>query len=474
MSDNKKPTEPILEDQLGLDKEDDIVEDSNLESHAPVELTDGMEKKTTDLRPWHKRPKVWLFLLLSVVVLIAVGLGFMAWRNRTLAQEYYSKNWRELIAASELVTTNAEQATYTSFGDVEKSLLDMQNKVNDSQATTQKMPELLGDKTTKVEYLKGLDQLDKYVEIAKDQAANLKDVDEAQLNELSSVATATKLALEDVQKQISYLQGFYPDDFFKLNERYATVTEAYQTAQDEEKAKQDAQKSQEDQAKQDKANAEEAVSLWTQAYIAGNVAEMRKYMTDAFAAEYNFSDVTSSSRQYNYPTTYRRVNTDKKGDQYEVIETITFVSKSDYSADTTYTQTYAYLVSQNSSTKQWAVNSQRYQQKCLTDIGFTGIIQFDMSQVSEEKIAHVARLARIAFSDDDARATTQGVGQILHLVDAMQATQTDNVEPTSQVTGLQDVLREDVVKPSSVNPERLLQSAPRHENGYIVVKRVLG
>ncbi|QQS26645.1 Asp-tRNA(Asn)/Glu-tRNA(Gln) amidotransferase subunit GatC [bacterium] len=97
-----------------------------------------------------------------------------------------------------------------------------------------------------------------------------------------------------------------------------------------------------------------------------------------------------------------------------------------------------------------------------------------MSQVSEEKIAHVARLARIAFSDDDARATTQGVGQILHLVDAMQATQTDNVEPTSQVTGLQDVLREDVVKPSSVNPERLLQSAPRHENGYIVVKRVLG
>ncbi|QQS26646.1 hypothetical protein IPM44_02865 [bacterium] len=361
MSDNKKPTEPILEDQLGLDKEDDIVEDSNLESHAPVELTDGMEKKTTDLRPWHKRPKVWLFLLLSVVVLIAVGLGFMAWRNRTLAQEYYSKNWRELIAASELVTTNAEQATYTSFGDVEKSLLDMQNKVNDSQATTQKMPELLGDKTTKVEYLKGLDQLDKYVEIAKDQAANLKDVDEAQLNELSSVATATKLALEDVQKQISYLQGFYPDDFFKLNERYATVTEAYQTAQDEEKAKQDAQKSQEDQAKQDKANAEEAVSLWTQAYIAGNVAEMRKYMTDAFAAEYNFSDVTSSSRQYNYPTTYRRVNTDKKGDQYEVIETITFVSKSDYSADTTYTQTYAYLVSQNSSTKQWAVNSQRYQ-----------------------------------------------------------------------------------------------------------------
>jgi hypothetical protein len=178
---------------------------------------------------------------------------------------------------------------------------------------------------------------------------------------LSSVATATKLSLEDVKKQITYLQGFYPDDFFTLNERYATVIEAYESAQDEEKAKQDEEKSKEDQAKQDKANAEEAVSLWTQAYISGNTTEMRQYMTAAFAAEYDFSQVTSSSRQFNYPTTYRRVNTDKKGDQYEVIETITFVSKSDYSADTTYTQTYAFLVSQNPSTKQWAVNSQRYQ-----------------------------------------------------------------------------------------------------------------
>lgn len=361
MEKSKDQPEPILEDQLGLDENSPEELSESVQPNTAAELTDGMEKKELDLRPWYKRPKIWLVGFLVFAVLLIAATMVIWWRNRTVAQEFYSKNWRELIAASELVTTDAEQATYTSFGDVEKSLLDMQNKVDDSQAATQKMPEILGDKAAKAEYLKGLEQLNKYVSLARDQAANLKEVDDAQLDELGSVATATKLALDDVKKQISYLEGFYPDDFFKLNERYATVIEAYQTAQDDEKAKQDKEKSAEDQAKQDKANAEEAVSLWTQAFIAGNTTEMRQYMTAAFAAEYDFSQVTSTSRQFNYPTTYRRVNTDKKGDQYEVIETITFVSKSDYSADTTYTQTYAFLVSQDAKTKQWAVNSQRYQ-----------------------------------------------------------------------------------------------------------------
>lgn len=97
-----------------------------------------------------------------------------------------------------------------------------------------------------------------------------------------------------------------------------------------------------------------------------------------------------------------------------------------------------------------------------------------MSEVNEEIVARVARLARIAFSEADAQTTTQGVGRVLHLVDALQAVDTEGVVPTSQVTGLQDVLREDVVKKSGVSPEKLLERAPRHENGYIVVKRVLG
>lgn len=97
----------------------------------------------------------------------------------------------------------------------------------------------------------------------------------------------------------------------------------------------------------------------------------------------------------------------------------------------------------------------------------------DMSEINEEIVARVARLARIAFSEDDVRVATRDVEQVLNLVDTLQAADTDGVAPTSQVTGLQDVLREDVVKKSKVSPGDLLARAPRHENGYIVVERVL-
>lgn len=96
-----------------------------------------------------------------------------------------------------------------------------------------------------------------------------------------------------------------------------------------------------------------------------------------------------------------------------------------------------------------------------------------MSEVNEATIARIAQLARVAFSEADAAQTTGDVQRVLRLVDGLQAAETEGVEPTSQVTGLTDVLREDIVVRSSVSPEDLLARAPRHEAGYIVVKRVL-
>ena len=88
--------------------------------------------------------------------------------------------------------------------------------------------------------------------------------------------------------------------------------------------------------------------------------DMKRWMTAAYAKEYDFSEVTSSYRPTNYPVSYRRVSTEKKGDQYEIVEAITYVTKSDYAPDTNYTQTFVFLVSQDSTSKRWLVNSRRY------------------------------------------------------------------------------------------------------------------
>lgn len=96
-----------------------------------------------------------------------------------------------------------------------------------------------------------------------------------------------------------------------------------------------------------------------------------------------------------------------------------------------------------------------------------------MSGVNEEIVGRVARLARIAYSQSDERLAARDFNRILDFVEALQSVNVSGVEATAQVTGLQDVMRDDVVKPSDVDPKELLKRAPRTEKGYIIVKRVL-
>lgn len=96
-----------------------------------------------------------------------------------------------------------------------------------------------------------------------------------------------------------------------------------------------------------------------------------------------------------------------------------------------------------------------------------------MSKLSPEEVGGIARLARLGVSAEALQTTAESVSDILELVDQLQAAQTQDTPPTSQVTGLTDVLRPDRVEPSSIPPAELVARAPRHEGSYIVVKRVL-
>lgn len=95
------------------------------------------------------------------------------------------------------------------------------------------------------------------------------------------------------------------------------------------------------------------------------------------------------------------------------------------------------------------------------------------THLSESDVRRIAELARIQVTDERVTETSQGLERVLDFVDQLQSVDTDAIEPTSQVTGLVDVLREDVVRPSEVAPADLLAQAPAQEDGYIKVKRVL-
>lgn len=96
-----------------------------------------------------------------------------------------------------------------------------------------------------------------------------------------------------------------------------------------------------------------------------------------------------------------------------------------------------------------------------------------MSKISAGDVKKLAKLARIAITDEEAKKFQTELEAILGYVEQLNEINTEGVEPTSQVTGLINVTRPDEVHNYGVNRESLLKNAPAQKDGYIQVKRVL-
>lgn len=88
-----------------------------------------------------------------------------------------------------------------------------------------------------------------------------------------------------------------------------------------------------------------------------------------------------------------------------------------------------------------------------------------------EQVRHVAGLARLALTAEEEALYQGQLSAILDAVVQLEALDTSNVEPTSQIT-LAGSLREDVVRPS-LPPEDVLANAPAKSDTSFAVPRIL-
>jgi aspartyl-tRNA(Asn)/glutamyl-tRNA(Gln) amidotransferase subunit C len=97
-----------------------------------------------------------------------------------------------------------------------------------------------------------------------------------------------------------------------------------------------------------------------------------------------------------------------------------------------------------------------------------------MAQLTRDDVLKLARLARIYISDEEVDKFTLEFNGILKYVEQLQAVDVDGLAPTSQVTGLTNVMRQDVVKSYGYKPADLLKNVPHVEENQIRVKRMIG
>jgi aspartyl-tRNA(Asn)/glutamyl-tRNA(Gln) amidotransferase subunit C len=93
--------------------------------------------------------------------------------------------------------------------------------------------------------------------------------------------------------------------------------------------------------------------------------------------------------------------------------------------------------------------------------------------VTIKDVEHVARLARLSFSEPEKEKLTLELNNILKYMEQLNSLDTSSVEPLSHVIELSNVFRDDVVLPG-VTHEEALKNAPSKTNEFFKVPKVIG
>lgn len=96
-----------------------------------------------------------------------------------------------------------------------------------------------------------------------------------------------------------------------------------------------------------------------------------------------------------------------------------------------------------------------------------------MTQISRDDVQHFAQLSSLRLTDTEVGALQIDLGNIVDYIKQLDELDTTGVEPTYQVTDLQNVWRDDVVDDYGISKVALLSLAPATEAQQIKVPKVL-
>ena len=96
-----------------------------------------------------------------------------------------------------------------------------------------------------------------------------------------------------------------------------------------------------------------------------------------------------------------------------------------------------------------------------------------MSVLTRDDVLKLASLSKLKLSEEEITKFQTELSEILDYVKKLDSVDVSGLEPTYQVTGLTNVMREDEIIDYQAKPKDLLKNAPSVQDNQFKVKRVL-
>lgn len=95
-----------------------------------------------------------------------------------------------------------------------------------------------------------------------------------------------------------------------------------------------------------------------------------------------------------------------------------------------------------------------------------------MAKLDLEQIEHIAKLSKLELTAEEKDKYSRELSSVLDYVEQLSEVDTDNVEPTANITGLSNVFRSDEVLESGITHSDIAINAPDFKDGSFVVPGV--
>ncbi len=97
-----------------------------------------------------------------------------------------------------------------------------------------------------------------------------------------------------------------------------------------------------------------------------------------------------------------------------------------------------------------------------------------MAKLTRDDVLKLAQLARLDLTDDEVEEFASELTEILQYVEQLSAVDVTGLKPTHQITGLNNVTRDDEIRDYGYDPKELLNNVPEVKDGMLKVKRMIG
>jgi aspartyl-tRNA(Asn)/glutamyl-tRNA(Gln) amidotransferase subunit C len=96
------------------------------------------------------------------------------------------------------------------------------------------------------------------------------------------------------------------------------------------------------------------------------------------------------------------------------------------------------------------------------------------NKISLQEVEHIAELAKIGLTKEEKEKFSEELSDTLEYVEQLKEIDTKDIEPVSQVTGLVNVIREDVANDCNEDiRKKMIANFPEEREGCVKVKQVM-